>query len=79
MKTLRCCDNSYAKIGLFLLIAAFTSCNTLKRVDEDELLLSKNNIFVNDEKVNSADIESLLVQVEPNSSLLGYPLLPKPL
>ncbi|MGB5355128.1 MAG: BamA/TamA family outer membrane protein [Eudoraea sp.] len=73
MKTLRCCDNSYAKIGLFLLIAAFTSCNTLKRVDEDELLLTKNNIFVNDEKVNSEDIESLLLQ-EPNSTLLRYPL-----
>ncbi|WP_276389790.1 BamA/TamA family outer membrane protein [Eudoraea chungangensis] len=73
MKTPWYCVNSYAKIGLFLLVTVFTSCNTLKRVDEDQLLLSKNNIFVNEEKVNSVDIESLLLQ-EPNSTLLGYPL-----
>jgi hypothetical protein len=62
-----------AKIGLFLLIVAFASCNTLKRVEEDELLLTKNNIFVNSEKVKSEDIQSLVLQ-EPNSTLLGYPL-----
>jgi len=64
---------SYAKIGLFLVAATFTSCNTLKRVEEDELLLTRNTILADGEKVVDEDIRSLIVQ-EPNSSLLGYPL-----
>ncbi len=73
MKTLRSYEKNIAKIGLFFLIVAFTSCNTLKRVEDDELLLTKNNIFVNSEKIKSEDIRSLVLQ-EPNSTLLGYPL-----
>jgi len=73
MKTLRSYEKNIAKIGLFLFIAAFTSCNTLKRVEDDELLLTKNNIFVNSEKIKSEDIQSLVLQ-ETNSTLLGYPL-----
>ena len=73
MKTLRSYEKNIAKIGLFLLIFAFTSCNTLRRVEDDELLLTKNNIYVNTEKVKSEDIRSLVLQ-EPNSYLLGYPL-----
>ncbi len=73
MNTLRSYEKNIAKIGLFLLIVAFASCNTLKRVEDDELLLTKNNIFVNSEKIKSEDIRSLVLQ-EPNSTLLGYPL-----
>ena len=73
MKTLWCFKMSYAKIGLFLVAATITSCNTLKRVDEDELLLTKNTILADEEKVADEEIKSLIVQ-EPNSSLLGYPL-----
>lgn len=73
MKTLWCFKMSYAKIGLFLVAATFTSCNTLKRVEEDELLLTRNTILADGEKVVDEDIRSLIVQ-EPNSSLLGYPL-----
>ena len=73
MKTLRSYEKNIAKIGLFCLIVAFTSCNTLRRVEDDELLLTKNNIYVNTEKVKSEDIRSLVLQ-EPNSSILGYPL-----
>lgn len=73
MKTLRSYEKNIAKIGLFLFIVAFTSCNTLRRVEDDELLLTKNNIYVNSEKIKSEDIRSLVLQ-EPNSSLLGYPL-----
>ncbi len=62
-----------AKIGLLLLGIAITSCNALKRVGEDELLLSNNNIYANGEKVVDEDIQSLIVQ-KPNSALLGYPL-----
>jgi hypothetical protein len=73
MKTLRSYEKNIAKIGLFLLIAAFTSCNTLRRVEDDQLLLTKNNIYVNSEKIKSEDIRSLVLQ-EPNSTILGYPL-----
>ena len=73
MKTLRSYEKNIAKIGLFLLIVAFTSCNTLRRVEDDQLLLTKNNIYVNSEKIKSEDIRSLVLQ-EPNSTLLGYPL-----
>ncbi len=63
----------FAKIGLLLLCMAISACNTLRRVDEDELLLTRNTIYADDEKVIDADIRSLIVQ-EPNSALLGYPL-----
>ncbi|MEZ2415377.1 BamA/TamA family outer membrane protein [Muriicola sp. E247] len=62
-----------AKIGIFLLIALLSSCNTLKRVGEDELLLTKNTILVDGEKVLDEDIKSLIVQ-KPNTRVLGYPL-----
>ncbi|MBT8283236.1 MAG: outer membrane protein assembly factor, partial [Muriicola sp.] len=62
-----------AKIGIFLLIALLSSCNALKRVGEDELLLTKNTILVDGEKVLDEDIKSLIVQ-EPNTRVLGYPL-----
>ncbi|HMB64246.1 MAG TPA: BamA/TamA family outer membrane protein [Eudoraea sp.] len=73
MKTLGRYKKTTAKIGLLLLAVAITSCNALKRVEEDELLLSKNNIYANGQKVVDEDIQSLIVQ-EPNSTLLGYPL-----
>jgi len=61
------------KIGILLLCALFTSCNALKRVEDDELLLTKNTILANGEKIQDEDIKSLIVQ-EPNSRVLGYPL-----
>ena len=64
---------SLAKIGVLLLAVAITSCNALRRVNEDELLLTKNNIFANEEKVVDEDINSLIIQ-KPNSTVLGYPL-----
>ncbi len=73
MKTAWCLNVSCAKIGLFLIAATITSCNTLKRVDEDELLLTKNTILANGERVTNEDVRSLIVQ-EPNSTVLGYPL-----
>ncbi|MEZ4811651.1 MAG: BamA/TamA family outer membrane protein [Allomuricauda sp.] len=47
-------------------------CNTLKKVGDDELLLTKNSIYADDEKITDSDIKSLIVQ-KPNSSVLGYP------
>ncbi len=64
---------NWAKIGLLLLILVIAGCNTLKKVGEDELLLTKNTIYVDDEKVNSSEVKGLISQ-KPNSSVLGYPL-----
>lgn len=61
------------KIGLIILAALITSCNALKRVDDDELLLTRNNIYVDGEKIADEDVQSLVIQ-QPNSTLLGYPL-----
>ena len=61
------------KIGLLSIVVLLASCNTLKRVGENELLLSKNNIFEDQQKISNQDIESLIIQ-KPNSTLLGYPL-----
>ncbi len=65
--------NPSAKISLLFFAIVLASCNTLKRVDENELLLTNNTIHADKEKVNDEDIQSLIIQ-KPNSSLLGYPL-----
>ncbi|MDC6384309.1 outer membrane protein assembly factor [Flagellimonas taeanensis] len=64
---------NWAKIGLLLLMLSTMGCNTLKKVGEDELLLTKNSIYVNEEKVSTSEIKGLISQ-KPNSSVLGYPL-----
>ncbi|MEM9000764.1 MAG: BamA/TamA family outer membrane protein [Bacteroidota bacterium] len=61
-----------AKIGLLLFFVTITGCNTLKKVGENELLLTKNNIFADGKKIKSEEIKGLIVQ-RPNSNLLGYP------
>ncbi len=62
-----------ATISLLFLAVILNSCNTLKRVDEDELLLKENTIYTDGEEIRDGAIESLIVQ-EPNKTLLGYPL-----
>ncbi|MEO2050624.1 MAG: BamA/TamA family outer membrane protein [Allomuricauda sp.] len=52
---------------------SMAGCNTLKKVGDDELLLTKNSIYIDDEKVNDGEIKGLIDQ-KPNSSVLGYPL-----
>ncbi|MEW2919947.1 BamA/TamA family outer membrane protein [Muricauda sp. ANG21] len=64
---------NWAKIGLLLLILVIAGCNTLKKVGDEELLLTKNNIYVDDEKITDSEIKGLISQ-KPNSSVLGYPL-----
>ena len=65
--------NYTAKISVLFLAIAITSCNALRRVDDNELLVSKNIISIDDEKIADESIESLVIQ-EPNATLLGYPL-----
>ncbi|MFD2789506.1 BamA/TamA family outer membrane protein [Arenibacter sp. H213] len=56
-----------------MLAIAITSCNALKRVGDNELLLTKNMVFADSVKVSNEDVHSLIFQ-KPNSTLLGYPL-----
>ncbi len=62
-----------AKIGLLSLMIALASCNAIKKVGEDELLLTKNNVYADGKRVISEDVQGLIAQ-KPNSTLLGYPL-----
>ena len=51
----------------------FTSCNVLKRVENNEVLLTKNNIYVDSVKNNNEYIYKLLYQ-KPNEKILGIPV-----
>ena len=57
----------------FLLIVLFSSCNTIKYVKENELLLTKNTIYVDSVKNSNENITELLMQ-RPNAKALGIPL-----
>lgn len=66
--------NSATKISLILLtILLFASCNAVKRVGENENLLTDNDIFINGEETSEARIYNQLYQ-KPNSRFLGLPL-----
>ncbi|WP_311195885.1 outer membrane protein assembly factor [Antarcticibacterium sp. 1MA-6-2] len=63
-----------AKISLFILtVVLLISCNAVKRVESDELLLTNNTIYRNGEEIKKNRIYNQLYQ-EPNSRLLGVPI-----
>ena len=69
-----CLKRILAKISLILLtLFLLFSCNAVKRVENDERLLTNNTIFVAGEKIKENRIYNQLYQ-EPNSRFLGIPL-----
>ena len=58
---------------LFLISILYSACSSTKKVGENEQLLTKNILNINDTIIKSEKIESLLYQ-KPNSSVLGFPL-----
>lgn len=63
-----------SKIALNIIIALIiASCNSIKRVAENDHLLTNNTIYVNDKVNNTEVINNLLYQKE-NRKLLGIPL-----
>ncbi|MEZ4797391.1 MAG: BamA/TamA family outer membrane protein [Flavobacteriaceae bacterium] len=60
---------------LFLVftLSFITSCNVLKRVNENDQLLVQNTIVVDGKKEKSEDLNNLVYQ-QPNNKLLGIPL-----
>ncbi|MGE5943116.1 MAG: outer membrane protein assembly factor, partial [Flavobacteriales bacterium] len=65
--------NQLSKIVLFIITIHITSCDSTKRVAENEYLLTKNTVYVNGEKNKSETINNLIYQ-EPNQKILGFPL-----
>ena len=64
----------FAKILLFFLtLVLIISCNAVKRLEPDQNLLVKNEIFSNGDKVKDSRIYNRLYQ-EPNTRILGFPL-----
>ncbi|WP_281297462.1 BamA/TamA family outer membrane protein [Flavobacterium limnophilum] len=62
------------KIATFIVIGIIISaCDTVKRVPDGKLLLTKNEILVNDKATKDDDVINQLYQ-KPNSSVLGYRL-----
>ncbi|MBG6109422.1 hypothetical protein H4V97_001651 [Flavobacterium sp. CG_23.5] len=62
------------KIAAFILIAIFIcACNAVKRVPQGKLLLTKNEIKVNDKTSKEEILFNQLYQ-KPNSTFLGYRL-----
>ena len=67
-------QQTLSKILILIIIArCFTSCDAVKRVAEDEHLLTKNTVLINEKKDNTETINNLLYQ-EPNRKILGVPL-----
>lgn len=63
-----------AKLSLLSLLAiVLLSCNSLKKVEDDQYLVVKNTIYADSIKINNEELESLIYQ-KPNSTILGYPL-----
>ena len=63
----------YKILILIIITSLIISCDAVKRVPEESYLLSKNNIYVNDKKEKSENINRLLYQ-NPNSKILNVPL-----
>ena len=67
-------EHSIAKISLFLLLTIVAlSCNSLKKIENDEYLVARNTILVDSLRITDEDVNSLIYQ-KPNTALLGYPL-----
>ncbi len=62
------------KLSTLLLLALFFSaCNSVKRVKENEHLLTKNTVIEDGQKINNPEVNELIVQ-KPNGKTLGFPL-----
>ncbi|RBW57272.1 hypothetical protein DS884_11885 [Tenacibaculum sp. E3R01] len=58
---------------ILLLLVLFYSCNTIKYVKKNELLLARNTIFVDSVKTSDESLNELLIQ-RPNAKTFGLPL-----
>ncbi len=61
------------KIGLILLGISIYSCNTLKRVEPQEQLLTDFQVVVDSQEIRDPEVRDLVLQ-RPNAKILGIPL-----
>ncbi|GMN10504.1 BamA/TamA family outer membrane protein [Croceitalea sp. MTPC9] len=73
MKIIKVLCKFRAKIGVFLLLLILSSCNAIKKVGEEDFLLTNNTIYADSVKIKKEEVKNLLSQ-KPNSNLAGYPL-----
>lgn len=67
-------SNARVKISLFLVVlTSLISCNAVKTLESDEMLLTKNTIVVDGEETKNSEPYSLLSQ-KPNPKTLGLPI-----
>jgi outer membrane protein assembly factor BamA len=63
-----------AKISIFtVIISVITSCNVVKRVGDNQHLLTQTSVLVNSKKNPSEELKNLIYQ-HPNGKLFGIPL-----
>lgn len=74
MNAVLCFKQHFAKISLLSLLAMVVlSCNSLKKIEDDQYLVAKNVLLVDSVQIKNEAIGSLIYQ-KPNAALLGYPL-----
>lgn len=61
------------KIGFILLGISICACNTLKRVEPEEQLLTNYRVVTDSQEVRNPEVRDLVLQ-RPNNRLLGIPL-----
>ena len=64
----------FTKISFITLISIFlVSCKATKHLNNDEVLLSKNEFIINNDTVKNPIIKNI-IKPQPNSRFLGIPL-----
>ncbi len=65
--------NNITKIAfIILIISIITSCNSVKRLSDNQYLLTENKVIVNGKKTSNLDVLSYIKQ-RPNQKVLGMP------
>jgi len=65
------CLRHFTKIPyIFLLFAILSSCDAVKKVNDDQLLLTNNTIIVDGQEINDSGVYSQIIQ-EPNTRPFG--------
>ena len=57
---------------IFLIIIFFGSCSITKNLDENDYVLEKNRVLVNDRLIQSDSLDRLIILKE-NNKFLGIP------
>ncbi len=65
--------NNITKIAFIILsISLITSCNSVKRLNDNQHLLTENSVIVNDKKIKDLEVLSYINQ-RPNQNVFGLP------